>query len=154
MRRKWIVGLAALAVVGATAGMATAVVGGGSEPRPDYATVNIKMEPTAGTAGLHAKKKKKKPTMIYLQGPSAPVDVTPSPPGTGAYIDVRLSKCPGNSRVIEGGVVPENVDVYEQGAYLESNQVYHVLIGFEDEPTGGLVDFNLSSHLTCIKGVK
>jgi len=139
--------MVALTAIGATAVMATNVFGGGSEPRPEHATVNIKMEPTAGASGLHAKKAKK-PTMLYLQGPPAPVDVAT----TGRYIDVRLSKCPGNSRVIEGGVVPENTDVYEQGSYLESNKIYHVLIGFDDAATPA--NFNVSSHLTCIKGVK
>jgi hypothetical protein len=150
MRRKWIVGLVALAAAVGTATMATSVFGGGSEPRTGYNVVEVKMKSAPNPASQRAQKakKQKKPRMVYLQGPSQLVDVAQ----TGPYIDVRLSSCPGNSRVIEGGVVADNVGVFEQGSYVESRKTYHVLIGFD--PQSAAVNFNLGSHLTCIKGVK
>ena len=153
MRRKWTLGLAAVAATAVAATMATSVLGGGSPQRPGYATVEIEMQ-KASSSPVNARKAKKakKPKMIYLTGAPSPVDVVPSPPGTGPYIDVRLGKCPGKSRVVEGGVFPEDVNVFQQGSYVEGNQFYHVLIGFPDPSLAA--DFNLSSHLTCIKGVK
>lgn len=149
MRRKWIVGVVTLAAAAGTATMATSVFGGGSEPRTGDNVVEVKMKSAPDPASQRAQKaKKKKPRMVYLQGPSQLVDVAQ----TGPFIDVRLSSCPGNSRVIEGGVVADNVGVFEQGSYVESRKAYHALIGFAPGITP--VNFNLSSHLTCIKGVK
>lgn len=150
MHRKTVLaGLAALAAIATAAVAATAVFGGGSPSRPDYATVEIEMQRTdAPAARAAAAKKAKKPTVIYLQGQTTTVNVAE----TGPYVDVRLFSCPGNSRVIEGGVFPVNTGLYQQGSYIPSKKEYHVLIGFETGMTP--VNFELSSHLTCLKGVK
>lgn len=148
MSRKWVLGLVALLAVAATAATATAVFGGGSPSRPGYATVDVRMDGGASAAGLNAKKKAKKPTVIYLQGEPSTVDAAV----IGPYIDVRLFSCPGNSRVLDGGVFPESTDVYQQGTYIPNNKEFHVLIGFDDAATPA--DFQITSHLVCIKGVK
>jgi hypothetical protein len=148
MGRKWIVaGAVALAAVGGAATMATSVFGGGSEPRTGVAVVDVKMK-SATSPATQRPKKAKKPTMLYLRSPAETVDVAQ----TGAFIDVRLSRCPGNSRVVEGGVLPDNTNVYEQGSYLEDTKSYHVLLAFDD--SGPVVNFNFTAHLTCIKGVE
>jgi hypothetical protein len=148
MRRKWIAaGTAAIAAVAGATVMATSVFGGGSESRAGTAVVDVKMQSPAEPASLRAKKGKK-PTMLYLQTPAQAVDVAQ----TTGFIDVRLSRCPGKSRVVEGGVLPDNTNVYEQGSYLEGTKTYHVLLGFDD--TGPVVNFNFTAHLTCIKGVR
>ncbi len=152
MSGKWVLGLVALLAVAATAATATAVFGGDSPSRPDYATVDVKMDGGASGAGLSArktaKKKAKKPTVIYLQGEPSTVDVST----TGPYVDVRLFACPGSSRVLDGGVFPADTNVYQQGTYIPNSKEYHVLIGFDDGATPG--DFQITSHLVCIKGVK
>lgn len=142
--RKWALGLAALAAA-ALAGLgATAVFGGGgSTALPGYASVEINLAPTASPAG-----KQGKPKVVYLEGGPSTIDVDT----TGPYVDIGLASCPGHSRVIDGGAVADNTDVYQQGAYVGSRSEYHVRLGFDDETTP--VDFEVSSHLICIKGVR
>ncbi len=135
----------ALAAV-AAAFAAGAVFGGGTPSRPAYATVDVRLERVAGAAGLSAKPAKK-PKVVYLQGQES-IDVD----STGPNIDVRLSGCPGSSRVIDGGVFPDNTNVFQQGTYAPTSKEYHVLIGFDDLALQA--DFQLSSHLICLKGVK
>jgi hypothetical protein len=147
MNRKWIFGAGTLIAIAATAVGASSVLGGGSEPRPDYATVDVRVDPVAGPAGL-GERKAKKPQVLYLQGPESTVDVD----ATGPYIDVRLFSCPANSRVIDGGVFPDNTNVYEQGSYIPNSREYHVLLGFDDD--GPATNFNITSHLVCLKRVK
>jgi hypothetical protein len=146
MRRKWIVGVAVLAIVGGGAAtMATTVFGGGSEPRTGYAVVDVKMQPQAAPAALRANKKAKKPTVIYLTGAPSTVDSAV----IGPNIDIRLFSCPAKARAIEGGIVADDLAVDLQGSYIaENRREYHVLIEDED---GVLGPFTLSSHLTCLK---
>lgn len=144
--RKWALGLAALAAA-ALAGLgATAVFGGGgSTGLPGYASVEIDLAPapSASPAG-----KQGKPKVIYLEGGPSTIDVDT----TGPYVDLGLASCPGRSRVIDGGAVADNTDVYQQGAYVGSRSDYHVRLGFDDGATPA--DFEVSSHLICIKGVR
>lgn len=148
MSRKRVLGLVALLALAVTAVTAAAVFGGGSPGRPDYATVDVKMRGGASAAGRRAPRKAKKPAVIYLQGEQSTVDVDT----LGPYIDMRLRSCPGKSRVLDGGVRPMNTGVYQQGTYIPNEKEYHVLIGFENGATP--VDFEFTSHLVCIKGVK
>jgi hypothetical protein len=134
--------------VGLTATAASAVFGGGSTGRPDYASVEVRMDGVAQGSSNFRAKKAKKPSVIYLQGDVSTVDVS----ATGPYIDVGLASCPGKSKVIDGGVAPQSTGVYQQGSYIPNDKEYHVLIGFETGETPA--DFQLTSHLVCIKGVK
>jgi hypothetical protein len=54
--------------------------------------------------------------------------------------------------VIDGGVVADSTDVYQQGAYVATRTEYHVRLGFDDDANPA--DFRISSHLICLKGVK
>ena len=148
MSWKRAVGLAAVLVV-AGAGIAAGAVSGGSGrvSLPDYASVGVEVAPVAGTAGQSAAKAKK-PRVVYLQGEPSSVDVD----STGPYVDVRISSCPGNSRVIDGGVVAASTDVYQQGSYVEAPDAYHVRVGFDDEAPPA--DFRIATHLICLKGAR
>ncbi len=151
MRRKWIVGVVALTAVGGTAVAATSVVGGDSDSvRPDYTTVEVTMDAASATpAGLRARKPKKA-TVLYFQG-SGTVPVAQ----TGKFIDLRLSTDPASAckRVVTGGAVAENTDVYQQGTAVgPGTGEYHVFLAFDD--AGALADFNFVSHLICLKGTK
>ena len=131
------------------AGLTAAAVSGGAGPSslPSYANLEVELEPVAGHARLSAAKAKK-PRVVYLLGEPSSVDVD----STGPYVDIRLSSCPGNSRVIDGGVVADSTDVYQQGSYVEAVDEYHVRLGFDDGATPA--DFEITSHLICLKGVK
>lgn len=152
--RKWIVGIVALAALGAGAVTASAVIGGaGSSPRPEYAQVDVKMGASPAPASASARRAKaKKPKVVYLTGTAKTVDTAV----TGPYVDIRLFSCPGNSRVIGGGVVPSNTNIYQQGSYVPDRSEYHVLLGYDDEAvTGGTAtSFTVTSHLICLKGAK
>jgi hypothetical protein len=142
------VGLATVLVV-AGAGIAAGAVSGGNgrASLPDYASVEVELEPLAGAAGQSAAKAKK-PRVVYLQGEPSSVDVD----STGPYVDIRLSSCPGNSRVIDGGAVAASTDVYQQGSYVEAPDAYHVRLGFDDEAQPA--DFEISSHMIFLKGAR
>jgi hypothetical protein len=151
MRRKWTVGLVVLAAIVAAAATAATVFGGDSPTsRPSSATVKVRMNP-APSAARPSAKKTKKATVQYLQGPATTIDTVV----TGPYVDVTLSGG-GCKRVVDGGVFPQNTNVYEQGSYVEGKNTYHVLLGFDDEAviSGGVVPFQITSHLICLKGVK
>ncbi len=96
--------------------------------------------------------KAKKPKVLYLTGGPSTVDTA----ATGPYVDVRLFSCPGTSRVIGGGVVPSNTNVFQQGSYTPNSSEYHVLLGYDDEAidAGGATSFTITSHLICLKGAK
>ena len=143
MRRKWIVaGAAALAAVAGAAMMATSVFGGGAERRTGYAVVKIDTQQPAAAESQRAKTKK--PTVVYLDGAPTVADSAV----LGPFIDVRVGPCPQNTRVIEGGISTENVDVYVQGTYIDENRHdYHVRFADVGEPG----PFELTSHLTCLK---
>lgn len=143
--RKWALGLAALAAV-ALAGFGAAVVsGGGTTGLPSYAGVEIELQRSLAASDSG---KQGKPRILYLQGEPTTIDVD----STGPYVDVGLLSCPGRSRVIDGSVVADNTNVYQQGAYLGSRSEYHVRLGFDDEATP--VDFKVTSHLICVKGAR
>ena len=135
--------------------------------RPAYATVSIDLShghaqaPSTARRTDGAKKpeprhkpKKKKPKVVYLQSPS-PVPINPADPtqgGVGPNIDIKLTGC---SKVMEGGVVPSRPDVFVQGSFIKSSSEYHVLIGLENQPNNpNSTPFTITSHLTCLKGVK
>ena len=160
MSRKWIGGLVAVGAIAAAAFAASSVLGAGSggSPRPAYATVSVDLShATPATArrapeGNGNTKKKKKPKVVYLQSPS-PVTINPAPPeqgGVGPNVDIKLTGC---AKVLEGGVVPSDTNVFVQGTYIKSASEYHVLIGdtSTDVPQP---PFTITSHLTCMKGVK
>ena len=169
MSRKWIGGFVAVAAIGAGAFAASSVLGADSSGpvRPAYATVSVDLSQghaqapaTARRAASakkpqHKPKKKKKPKVVYLQSPS-PVTINPADPtqgGVGPNIDIKLTGC---SKVMEGGVVPSRPDVFVQGSFIKSSSEYHVLIVLENQANGQAVPtpFTITSHLTCLKGVK
>jgi len=148
--RKWLAGVVVLAAIGAGAVTASAVIGSGSSPRPSYAQVDVRMDASSAPASTRAKAKK--PKVLYLTGGPSTVDTA----ATGPYVDVRLFSCPGTSRVIGGGVVPSNTNVFQQGTYTPNSSEYHVLLGYDDEAinAGGATSFTITSHLICLKGAK
>ena len=74
---------------------------------------------------------------------------------TGPHIQIDLRQCPKGSKVVDGGVRPSNTNVFVQGSEVISKRVYRVLIGFTPGlPQEQIVDFTVTSHLTCIAGVK
>ena len=152
MSRKWIGGLVAVAAVGAAALAASSVLGadGGGDPRPAYATVSVDLHQRAPATARPSAKKPKKPKLVYLQSP-APVPINPAlpPDGVGPNVDVKLTGC---SKVVDGGVVADNTGVFVQGTYVASKGEYHVLIGLA--PGATAAPFNITSNLTCLKGVK
>jgi hypothetical protein len=166
MSRKWIGGLVAVAAIGAGAFAAGSVLGAGGAGavRPAYATVTVdlsqghaKAPVTARRAEPQHKPRKKKPKVVYLQSPS-PVTINPADPsqgGIGPNIDINLRGC---SKVMEGGVVPSRPDVFVQGSFIKSSRQYHVLIGLDGQngstDTFDTTPFTITSHLTCLKGVK
>ena len=166
MSRKWIGGLVAVAAIGAGAFAASSVLGADSSGpvRPAYATVSVDLShggaqaPATARRAASAKRpqhkpKKKKPKVVYLQSPS-PVTINPADPsvgGIGPNIDINLRGC---SKVMEGGVVPSRPDVFVQGSFIKSSTEYHVLIGLKDQAPGDRTPFTITSHLTCLKGVK
>jgi hypothetical protein len=164
MSRKWIGGLVAVAAIGAGAFAASSVLGADSSApvRPAYATVSVDLSQGNAQAPATARRakaehkpkpKKKKPKVVYLQSPS-PVTINPADPtqgGVGPNIDIKLTGC---SKVMEGGVVPSRPDVFVQGSFIKSSSEYHVLIGLANQPTVDRTPFTITSHLTCLKGVK
>lgn len=146
--RRKITGLVALAVIGAGAVAASAVIGSGSSPRPDYAQVDVKMDASSAPGSPRRARAVKKPEVLYLSGATSTVDTAV----TGPNIDIRLFSCPGKSRVIGGGVQPSNTNVYMQGSSIPNSREYHVLLGFTDPAAA--VPFTITSHLICLKGAK
>lgn len=157
--RKYLITMLALAAVAATSLAATAVFGQGSTigVRPGYATVNVKMSaaraPLAGRAAASAKQASK-PKVVYLTGKGT-VNTDPAVPGgTGPYIDFRLNApknlCP---RVIDAGINPGNLDLYQQGSYVKKGE-YHVLMGLDDDAAATPTTFPYESHVICLKGVR
>ena len=159
MRRNFIAGFATAATL--AAGLAaTSVFGNGSDVdvdvRPSYATVDVQMSPASGPAAraVTAAAKARKPKVVYLTGKGT-VNTDPAAPGgTGPYIDFRLDApknlCP---RVIDAGINPGNLDLFQQGSYLTKGE-YHVLMGLDDGAAPTPVTFSYESHVICLKGVK
>jgi hypothetical protein len=154
MSKKLIGAMAVIVVAGGTA-LATAAGGGGSGARPDYATVTIDLsgKPAAGAKGLAGGGGgTKKPRLVYLVDADTPINpADPAAGGVGPYVDVRLTGC---KKVVDGNVVPDRLDVYSQGTYVESPSIYHALIAIDEESLGDRTPFTVDSNLTCLKGVK
>lgn len=153
MSRKWIAGLVALAALGGTAFATSAVLSSGAGARPAYATVAVDLSRAApATARANANAPSSKPKVVYLQS-SDPTTINPAPPptGTGAFVDVKLTGC---SKVVDGGVVPSDTNVYVQGSYVKSRSEYHVLIGLDDAAQAAPAQFTITSYLTCLKGAR
>jgi hypothetical protein len=122
--------------------------------RPSYATVTVKMQAPAPLARRSAAKAAAKPKVVYLNGEGT-VNTDPAAPGgTGPYIDFRLTAprrlCP---RVINGGVDPGSLDLFQQGSYVENGD-YHVLMGLDDGAKDTPTTFPYRSQLICLKGVR
>jgi hypothetical protein len=154
MRRKWIVGLVALMALGGTAVAAASAVDGGGGGSDAYGrvTVNLGGDAQAAARPDAASKRKAKPSVTYLRS-STPQTVDVGL--TGPHIQIDLRQCPKGSKVVDGGVRPSNTNVFVQGSEVISKRAYRVLIGF-NAPEGDLVvqNFTVTSHLTCIAGVK
>ncbi len=149
--KKRLLGLIAVTVIGVGAVTTSVVIGSGSSPRPSYAQVDVEMD-VSSTADSARLAKTKKPQVVYLTGAASTIDTAT----TGPYVDVRLFSCPGTSRVIGGGVVPSNTNVYQQGSYTPNPSEYHILLGYDDEAiaSGGATSFTITSHLICLKGAR
>jgi hypothetical protein len=155
MSRKWIAGLAVVAIAGATTVAATSVLGNGSTVRPSYATMTVDLRQQAAAARPKAGTGSSGPKLLYLQS-STPTTINPADPaagGLGPFVDVRLKGC---SKVVSGGVVPLSTDVFTQGSYVESPSKFHVLIGLDDAAAAAIprVPFQINTNLTCLKGAK
>ncbi len=152
MRRNLIIVLA-LAAGAAMALGASAVFGSGAsvDVRPDFASVEVQMTPTASPPNARQAKatKSRKPKVIYLAG-SGSLNTGE----TGPYVDFELraakSQCP---RVIDGGIRAGNLDFFEQGSYVDGGQ-YHVLMALDDAAAGTPVTIPYALHLICLKGVR
>lgn len=146
--RKWTAGLAAGGAI-AIAGIAAGSVLGAGEPQPSVGKVSIELHKPAGGAGRKAPAPPK-PRVVYLK--SGQTNVDPVAIGT-PYLDIKLTGC---SKVIDGGVLPQNTNVYVQGTFVQDPGEYHVLIGFDDEAiaNGQVAPFTITSHLTCLKGAR
>jgi hypothetical protein len=144
MRRKWIAGVAALAAIGGTTMAAASVIDNGAEPlgRPDHSTV---------TVDLSRAKPGSKSKVVYLKSttsdPISTADVSAG--GLGPYISIKLKGC---KKVIDGGVVPSDPDIYLQGSWVKSPRVYEVLVGLDDNALAERPTFTFGSFLTCLKG--
>jgi hypothetical protein len=145
--RKWTAGLAASGAIAIAAVAASSVLGAGGTP-PSYGKVSIELHKPAGAADKT--RVPPKPRVVYLK--SGETNVDPVAIGT-PYLDIKLTGC---SKVVDGGVLPQNTNVYVQGTFVQSPGEYHVLIGFDDEAVagGGVVPFTITSHLTCLKGAR
>ena len=152
MSRRTIGGLVAVAAVGVAAVAVASPGGENAGERPPYATISIDLSDgnaheKRGIAGTT-----KKPRLVYLQA-STPTTINPAPPpaGVGPYIDVKLTGC---AKVIDGGVAPDAVPIYQQGSYVVNKNEYHVLLAVNEESKDGQAPFTVTSHLICLKGVK
>lgn len=152
MSRKWIALVTALAAVAITALAASSVLGGSSQPRPDYATVDVRLDNATPAAARSVSRKARRPKVLYLTG-EGKVDTSPPPTGAGPYIDFKLS-AKGCTRVVDGGVGPDSTDVYQQGSYIAGRGEYHVLMGVDDAASASPFSFTFTSHLICLKGVR
>ena len=122
--------------------------------RPGYATVEVRMRAAAPPARPAAAKAPAKAKVVYLTGQGT-VNTDPAAPGgTGPYIDFELTAprrlCP---RVINGGVDPGTLDLFQQGSYVQNGN-YHVLMGLDDNAAGTPTTFPYESHVVCLKGVR
>ena len=144
-KRFWMAGLAGVAALAVVAVGAASVLGAGDDP-PRYGKLTIDLS--------EATQKQKpstqaKPRIIYLKSGETAVD--PTAIGT-PYLDIKLTGC---RKVIDGGILTQDHDIYVQGSYVANPGEYHVRIGFDDAAVAaGVHPFTITSHLTCLKGAK
>jgi hypothetical protein len=152
MRRKWIAGVAALAAIGGTTMAAASVIDNGAEPlgRPGHSTVTVDLSRERPAPASRAKPGSKS-KVVYLKSttsdPISTADVSAG--GLGPYISIKLKGC---KKVIDGGVVPSDPDIYLQGSWVKSPRVYEVLVGLDDNALAERPTFTFGSFLTCLKG--
>lgn len=140
-----VAGAAALAVVG----IGAASVLGAGEEAPRYGKLAIDLSESKASKAQGGQGRPPKPKVVYLKSGETVVD--PAVIGT-PYIDITLTGC---RKVIDGGVVTQDHDIYVQGSFVANPGEYHVRIGFDDAAVAaGVHPFTITSHLTCLKGVK
>ncbi len=146
-KRTWMAALACAAALAVVAVGAASVLGAGDEA-PRYGKLTIDL--SKGKASkAPAQGQAAKPKVIYLKSGETLVD--PIAIGT-PYLDIKLTGC---RKVIDGGVLTQDHDIYVQGSYVANPGEYHVRIGFDDAAVAaGVHPFAITSHLTCLKGVK
>jgi hypothetical protein len=143
--RTWAATLAAAGAVSVIAVAATNVLGS-DEGSPVYGKVSIDLSKAKSKP---APTNTKKPQVVYLKSGETSVD--PIAIGT-PYLDIKLTGC---RKVIDGGILTQDHDIYVQGSYVANPGEYHVRIGFDDAAVAaGVHAFTITSHLTCLKGVK
>ena len=138
--------LAAAGAVGAVAIGATNVLGS-DDQTTTYGKVSIDLsKDRVHQAGGNSSSK---PKVVYLKSGETTVD--PVAIGT-PYLDIKLTGC---RKVVDGGILTQDHDIYVQGSYVANPGEYHVRIGFDDNAVAaGVHAFTITSHLTCMKGVK
>jgi hypothetical protein len=148
--RKLRIFAATAAVAGTAAAVAIAATSvlGSDEHTPAYGKLAIDLSKDrvhhAGGGGSSSK-----PKVIYLKSGETQVD--PVAIGT-PYLDIKLTGC---RKVVDGGILTQDHDIYVQGSYVANPGEYHVRIGFDDNAVAaGVHAFTITSHLTCLKGVK
>jgi hypothetical protein len=141
---------ATIAVAGTVAAVtiaATSVLGS-DDQTPAYGRLSIDLSKDRvhhGNGGNTGSK----PKVVYLK--SGETEVDPVAIGT-PYLDIKLTGC---RKVVDGGILTQDHDIYVQGSYVASPGEYHVRIGFDDNAVAaGVHAFTITSHLTCLKGVK
>jgi hypothetical protein len=134
----------AVIAVAATSGLGA---GAGDNP-PRWGKVTIDLSKSAPNQGGGGTRKPKEPRIVYLKSGDTLVD--PVAIGT-PYINIQLTGC---RKVIDGGIVTQDHDIYVQGSDVVNPGRYDVRIGFDDAAAASLHPFTITSHLTCLKGVK
>ena len=145
--RTLVAGLVAAGTLAAVAVAATSVLGS-DEHAPTYGKLSIDLskDRVGHKGGANASSK---PKVVYLKSGETQVD--PVAIGT-PYLDIKLTGC---RKVVDGGILTQDHDIYVQGSYVASPGEYHVRIGFDDNAVAaGVHPFTITSHLTCLKGVK
>jgi hypothetical protein len=147
--RIWAATVVAAGTVGAVAIAATNVLGS-EDPPPAYGKLAIDLsKDRAPGGGGGGQATSSKPRIVYLKSGETQVD--PIAIGT-PYLDIKLTGC---RKVVDGGILTQDHDIYVQGSYVASPGEYHVRIGFDDQAVAtGVHPFTITSHLTCLKGVK
>ena len=136
-----------LATVGAVAVVAIGATNvlGSDEHTPTYGKLSFDLSKDR----VHHASSGSKPKVVYLKSGETTVD--PVAIGT-PYLDIKLTGC---RKVVDGGILTQDHDIYVQGSYVANPGEYHVRIGFDDNAVAaGVHAFTITSHLTCMKGVK
>lgn len=144
-------GTAALALGGAGAGAATVIGSADSVTAPEVQRIHVELTERATDGAPALAAKGRRPKIVYLQGEST-ID-----PSVGAYADVTLFSraCRGRGRLLGGGAVADNADVFQQGTYIVPKKgEYHVVLGFDDAAAESPASYEIASHLICARGVR